>query len=158
MNEKPQGCFPVPLIYLVLMISALVVLRTGYLTVSWLAYAVFGSEATATVEHSESYQALVRKPRPSHYVTRYRGSYKIDDNGATSSFDTSDFIMNANEVLVSGSQLAVRRLIFLPSVSRPVLELGWTQIIIPVVLLIPALFLLGMMIVMLKMPAIQKSS
>jgi hypothetical protein len=125
------------------------VLRSGYLISVWSFYKLVGIEAEAVIEQCEQYQYIVRKPRPSRYVSGYRGIYGFDldasGNSAghfTGRFDSRDFIDPAQEELRVGSSILVLHSRFDPSISRPADELNKTHLIISIVFFVPSLFAL----------------
>jgi hypothetical protein len=108
-----------------LAVSGLVFLRAGWLLAGTSAYALFGRTVMATVASVERHDVIVRKPRPSRPVARYRGTYRFvapasDGTPRTweGRFETADFLGDDRAVAVS-DPLPVRYLAWRPAWSRP---------------------------------------
>ncbi len=114
------------LAYLGLAVSGLVFLRAGWLLAGTSAYAVFGQTVTATVTSVDAFDVIVRKPRPSRPVIRYRGAYRFvapATDGMPRAwegrFDTGDSLGGGSGVVSVSDTLRVRYLAFRPAWSRP---------------------------------------
>jgi len=138
-----------PLVILLCAAGMIGVLRTGFLLFEWSFYKLTGIETEAVVEQCEQYQYIVRKPRPSRYVTGYRGTYgfDLDAHGKpaghfTGRFDSRDFIGSTKEEIRVGSSIPVLYSRFDPSISRPADALKNTHLLLSIVFFILSLFAL----------------
>lgn len=147
MKYRPSG--RLPMLFIILLFAAGLIggLRSGYLMSVWSFYKLAGIEAEAVVEQCEQYQYIVRKPRPSRYVSGYRGTYGFDlradsmlTGHFTGGFDSRNFLVSAGEEIRVGSSIPVLYSRFDPSISRPANEMNATHLLVPVVFFIPSLF------------------
>jgi hypothetical protein len=149
MKKRPSVCLPRLLVILLFAAGMIGVLRSGYLISVWSFYKLAGIETEAVIEQCEQYQYIVRKPRPSRYVSGYRGTYGFDldasGNSAghfTGRFDSQNLIRFAGGEIRGGDSMPVLYSRFDPSTSRPADELNKTHLLISTVVFIPSLFLL----------------
>jgi hypothetical protein len=137
MSYKSSGVFLKAALWVVLVIGIAFSVRTGCHLTSWLTYMMFSKPVEAVIEESYPYSMTVRKPRPTRYVERYRGTYGFDLQESagktahfTGKFNDSYFLSIDRENLQKGDRLMVRYLSFNPSWSRPEEEFGLTQLAI----------------------------
>lgn len=123
--------FARPLLWLGLAASLYAGARAGAYLAVRSAYALAGLPATAVVTRASPHLSIVRKPRPSRYLERYRGAYRLEFAGKVSEgeFDTGSFI-GAEPVRIShGDTLPMRCLRFAPRACRPAASLGYGGLI-----------------------------